>query len=154
MGASNRDRLEMVKLAIADCPQFYWSDIELLRQGKSFAFDTIERLQIHYPNIQQWYWIIGADAIADLHSWHRAEEVANRCHWIVAPRPNTPRNGLMASVRSKFPHIQVSWLASSEQPISSSNIRQLLQQGKNATRCTPKAVVNYLQSHQLYRPSQ
>ncbi|MGK7905940.1 MAG: nicotinate (nicotinamide) nucleotide adenylyltransferase [Synechococcus sp.] len=149
-GASNQDRLEMVKLAIADRPHFYWSDIELQRQGRSFAVETIEQLQDQYPHIRQWYWIIGADAIADLPNWHRAADITRLCTWIVAPRPDTPRTGLLEKVQAILPHLQAEWLDCEEMEVSSSDIRQALQQERQAIDVVPAAVASYMQAHQLY----
>lgn len=151
-GASNLERLEMVKLAIGDCPQFYWSELELRRPGRSFAIDTITQFQADYPHVQHWYWIIGADAIADLPTWHRALEVAGYCHWIVAPRPNTSDDLLLETVRQQLPGLEATWLTGVELAISSSTIRRLLHQGQPVTDLVPPSVTNYLQEKHLYTP--
>ena len=149
-GASNLERLEMVKLAIADCPQFYWSDVELQRPGRSFAIDTIAQCKADYPWVQQWSWIIGADAIADLPTWHRASEVAGCCHWIVAPRPDTSGERLLEILKKQLPNLQATWLTGVEVAVSSSDIRQRLRQGKAIVEFVPAPVNTYLRGKHLY----
>ena len=149
-GASNHERLEMVKLAIGDCPQFYWSDLELRRPGRSFAIDTITQFKADYPHVQHWHWIIGADAIADLPTWHRASDVAGCCHWIVAPRPDMSGDLLLDTVKQTLPNLQATWLTEVELAISSSTIRELLHRGKTVTDLVPLSVATYLKEMHLY----
>ncbi|MEM9568368.1 MAG: nicotinate (nicotinamide) nucleotide adenylyltransferase [Cyanobacteria bacterium P01_E01_bin.34] len=159
-GASNLERLEMVKLAIADCPKFYVSDVELQRPGRSFAIDTIAQCKADYPWVREWSWIIGADAIADLPTWHRASEVAGCCQWIVAPRLDTSGNllsgeresgeRLLKTLQEHLPALRAKWLTDVEWAVSSSNIRQRLSQGKAVVDCVPMAVSTYLRMKNLY----
>ncbi|MEL7083283.1 MAG: nicotinate-nucleotide adenylyltransferase [Cyanobacteria bacterium P01_A01_bin.3] len=149
-GASNSDRLEMVKLAMANFIQFYWSDVELRRSGRSFAIDTIAQCKANYPWVREWSWIIGADAIADLPTWHRAAEVAGCCHWIVAPRPDTSSDNLLEALQKQLPALQATWLTDVEWAVSSSEIRQRLSQGQAIADLVPEAVSTYLLEKHLY----
>ncbi|MGK7911431.1 MAG: nicotinate-nucleotide adenylyltransferase [Synechococcus sp.] len=149
-GASNRQRLEMVRLAIAEYPQFYWSDVELRRPGRSFAIDTIEQCQSDYPWVQQWSWIIGADAIADLPTWHRATEVAGCCEWIVAPRPDTATDRLLERLEKQLPDLKAKWISGVELAVSSSDIRQRLRNGQAIADLVPTTVNTYLKQRHLY----
>ncbi|WP_017327210.1 nicotinate-nucleotide adenylyltransferase [Synechococcus sp. PCC 7336] len=150
-GASDRDRLEMVKLAIANEPSFAWSDLELRRQGQSFAIDTVAQLQREQPDVREWYWIIGLDAIRELHSWHRVGELVQLCDWIVAPRPGLAEaEEVLAEVRSQLP-LRAVLLDCRPVEVSSTEIRQQLQQGKKIANAVPAEVAAYIQAHSLYR---
>ncbi len=174
-GASNADRLEMVKRAIAAEPTFSWSDIELARQGKSYAIDTLVSLQQQYPTVSEWHWIIGLDAIRDLPTWHRATEIVRLCHWIVAPRPgdtqastgfindlsinnlsinesgqHQPASEILKAVTDRLPHLQTTLLDCEAIAVSSTQVRDLLERSQSITGLVPEGVETFIQERQLY----
>ncbi|MGJ3245446.1 MAG: nicotinate (nicotinamide) nucleotide adenylyltransferase [Elainellaceae cyanobacterium] len=78
-------RLEMVNRAIASNPKFCLSAAEQDHTHASFAAETWAQLNSLYPN-SHWHWIVGFDAFLSLPRWHRVNEFASQCHWLVAPR--------------------------------------------------------------------
>ena len=85
-GTSYDDRLRMVQLACEGEPAFEASDIES-GSGKSYSIDTIERLRRLLSAGDQLYFIIGADAFAEILTWHRAADVLRSVEFIVVSRP-------------------------------------------------------------------
>ena len=85
-------RLEMIRRAIADHPAFTVSAVvnqqrvDSQQPGASYAIDTLQTLQTLEPNAR-WYWIIGSDAFQSLPKWRASQSLADRCIWLVAPRP-------------------------------------------------------------------
>lgn len=149
-GASSADRLEMVRRAIADHPQFVCSDREIRRQGRSYTVKTLEELVAEEPETR-WHWMIGVDALADLPSWFEVDRVVQLCDWIVAPRVGPQEAAqVIAEVSQQLPiHAQI--LAAPIIEISSTLIRQQVWQGGSIRYLVPPAVETYIWDHQLYR---
>ena len=81
------DRLEMLRLTVADDPMFEVCDAELRRAGRSYTFDTLAQLREDRGADVDIHWIIGADMLDDLPNWHRAAEVVDQAQIVVAMRP-------------------------------------------------------------------
>lgn len=94
--ADGKTRLEMCKLAINDLPsgvkeKVTVSDIEIKRNGPSYAIDTVEELEKSGDDL---FWIIGSDAYAKIDKWHRAEDLQEKVSFIVIDRPGDNGDGL------------------------------------------------------------
>ncbi len=94
--ADGQTRLEMCKLAINDLPsgvkeKVTVSDIEIKRNGPSYAIDTVEELEKSGDDL---FWIIGSDAYAKIDKWHRAEDLQEKVSFIVIDRPGDNGDGL------------------------------------------------------------
>lgn len=91
-------RLEMCKIAVEDLPieikkKVSVSDLEINRNGPSFAIDTIEALEAQDTS-SELFWIIGSDAYAKIESWHRWQELEDKVNFIVIDRPGDNGDGL------------------------------------------------------------
>ncbi|WP_373532828.1 nicotinate (nicotinamide) nucleotide adenylyltransferase [Vampirovibrio sp.] len=83
-------RLKLVQLATAHHPGFTVSDFELSLPDKSYTVDTLSRLAqagLITPPVP---FIIGADALAKLASWHQPDVLIDTVHFLQAPRPEYP----------------------------------------------------------------
>ena len=65
--ASAQDRLIMTELAIADDPHFAASDCDIVRDGATYTFDTVQIFRQQFPAAQLW-WLIGSDNLMKLHT--------------------------------------------------------------------------------------
>ncbi len=138
-------RLELVKLAVADNPQFEISTIELDRDGPSYMVDTVRQLKTEHP---EWdlYLIIGADNLLGFHEWRQPDEILRFCRLAVYPRyesdiQNVPKELLNRCVIFKAPRME----------ISSSYIRRLVYEGKSIRYLVPDCIDDYIRRKQLYR---
>ena len=84
-GASGADRLAMLHAAVADEPAFEVDALELDRPGPSYTFDTVAALRARLPDAQLHY-LIGADNVPELHTWHRADELRALARFVVFGR--------------------------------------------------------------------
>jgi nicotinate-nucleotide adenylyltransferase len=136
---SFEDRFRMVELACAAEPRFQPSRIE---EGNhvSYSIVTIEKLQAQHPGTPL-YFIIGADAFAEIQTWKRWTEVIARVEFIVAGRPGAHYSIPDGARLHRLPM---------DMPISSSAIRDSLVAGI-AHLPLPPAVEAYISAHQLYR---
>jgi nicotinate-nucleotide adenylyltransferase len=139
--APYEDRYRMVELACAGEPMFEASRIE---QGeeKSYSIETIERVRRTLAASDELFFLIGADAFADIQSWRRWQEVVASVEFIVVSRPGT-RYAVPAGAK-------VHALEGVSLPVSSSEIRRRLASGDESV-AVPDAVLAYIREHGLYR---
>lgn len=71
------DRYRMTELATEPYPYFEVTDIELQRSGVSYTYDTVMELKARYLEYEL-YFIVGADAVPMLNTWHRIQGIAGR----------------------------------------------------------------------------
>lgn len=139
--ASYEDRYRMVALACAGEPNFEASRLE---EGdrKSYSILTIQRLRATLSPGDELYFIIGADAFAEIVSWHRWRDVISETAFIVVTRPGH---------RYQLPEgARVFRLDTLALPVSSSEIRQSLASGADSAE-VPSNVLAYIRRHGLYR---
>lgn len=141
-GAKALDRLNMVRLAIADNSNFLLSDYEILKKGTSYTVDTLRYLKAEYHNTEL-YLIIGADASTDLINWHNSLDLPLLCKIIVASRPgcsSLPDNSIIPMDFVHTPLID----------ISSTAIREMITNKIEINYLVPAAVIDYIHINNLY----
>jgi len=137
-------REAMVRLAIEGEPRFMLDRIELERSGPSYTLDTVKALAAAQPQTE-WFLIIGADQYAGLHSWADWRELLGRVVLAVANRPG-PLPPVHPEVLA-FPHRAVPLPMLD---ISSTDVRQRVQQGADISALVPPEVARYIETHRLY----
>ncbi len=85
--ATAQQRADMLQIAINDRPRFFLDTRELQRAKPSYTVDTLRQLRAEIGNEIPLAWLIGADAFAQLHTWHEWEALLDLAHFIVAVRP-------------------------------------------------------------------
>jgi nicotinate-nucleotide adenylyltransferase len=83
-------RLEMARLAVAGCERLSVSDVEVAREGPSFAYRTLELLADQLQGTDLTF-VMGADVAAGLDGWKRPERVLELARIAVAERPGSDR---------------------------------------------------------------
>lgn len=141
---SSRDRYEMVRLAIEAKPFLEISDCELKRKGVSYTFDTLTAFENMYPG-SQFFLILGKDAFEAVDAWHRAVELKQRVHFLVAKRETQELQAPEG--------VRVSWIQMPLCPISASGIRAAIKQGRAVDDYISPEVLKYIQTNALYRES-
>lgn len=145
------DRFAMTELAVADRSDFSVSDMELRRSGISYTIDTVRQLRAIYKD-EDLYFIIGADSVAQLHTWHYIEEMLELVMFVAAGRPGY--EGVMDEVvmhlgpRAKE---RIILLDTPEYDISSTEIRSRIRAGGSLAGMVPGAVEKYIYQHHLYQ---
>jgi nicotinate-nucleotide adenylyltransferase len=164
--ASDKDRVAMLRLAVAGHPGLAVDPREVARRGKSYTVLTLEELRQEAPS-RPVLLIVGADAFLGFPTWHRWKEIFTLAHVVVAARPGVtlePSGELAAAWKSRHvdrPDLLFSTPAGSiyEQaiapmPISATAIRAQLAlgaAGRAAVRpMLPAAVLRYIDQHHLY----
>lgn len=155
-------RAAMVALAIQDEPLFEMSDFDLTRGGPSYTIDTVEHFRRALGDDVSLHWIIGADSLNELTSWHRVGALVDSCQILTAARGGRAKPACRsdtidwASLRDTLSESRIEKLRRgvTETPridISSTQVRQRAGQGKSIRYLVPDAVDQYIQAHALYR---
>lgn len=141
-------RYNMTLIATHPNGAFGCSPIEITRKGLSYTVDTLTELRIQHPEAELFY-ITGIDAVADILSWKRHEEVVRLATFIAATRPGFD----LRSLKDRLPGTyleRILLLGSTSIGISSSDIRARLAQGLPARYLTTDTVLEYIRKHNLY----
>jgi nicotinate-nucleotide adenylyltransferase len=94
--ASVFHRFAMVALAASSDERLVASDMELVRQGPSYTADTLRALQANgYPRWQIFF-LIGADAFAEIATWRDYPAVLDLAQFVVCSRGGTAASSLPA----------------------------------------------------------
>ena len=156
---SDEHRLAMLRCAIAGEEMFDICGLELGRGGPSYTLDTLEALGRQYGAETEFHWVIGADMLEDLPSWHGVDEVLQRANLIIAARPPWQQRmeGIFKTVGRKFSPRQMKKLISAVVPtplidISSTQIRQRVKAGRSIKYLVPDSVSIYIRKNDIYAP--
>lgn len=139
--AGYEDRFNMVALACAGEPRFEASRLEA-DQVKSYSIATIQRVRAQLGPEDLLFFLIGADAFAEVESWYRWQDVVREVEFIVVSRPGHDYG--------VPPGARVQRLDTLALPVSSSEIRARLAAGEMPSELPPP-VAAYIRDHALYR---
>jgi nicotinate-nucleotide adenylyltransferase len=139
--ASYSDRVRMAEIACQSEPHL---EVSRLEEGaaRSFSIDTIEKLHPLLGPGDALYFLIGADAFAEIRTWKRWVDVVHTVRFIIAARP-----GWSYEVP---PGAQIDRLDDIGLPVSSTAIRAALARGERPPE-VPAPVLDYIREHGLYR---
>ena len=135
------DRLRMIELAIAGEGRFEASRLEEFTR-RSYSIDTIERVRATLSADDELHFLIGADAFAEIRTWHRWHDVARAVRFIVVSRPGAEYEIPEGVTAERIDSLLL--------PVSSSEIRRALAAGERPS-VLPPAVFDYALSHRLYK---
>ena len=142
--SSAQSRLAMTKLAIADDDRFEISDIEITREGQSYAIDTFYQLKERQP-ADEFFWIVGADVLQRINTWHRWEEFVS-----LVPIVAVNRLGIeIAELQFEYTEVQMP-----EVRISATSLRKRYADGDSNKYLVPDRVDSYIKEQSLYRQAQ
>jgi nicotinate-nucleotide adenylyltransferase len=139
--ADYEDRVRMAEIACAVDPRFRVSRLEQ-DTIRSYSIDTIEKVRAGLGPTDQLYFLIGADAFAEIRSWHRWKDVARSVHFLVVSRPGHPYEIPAETHCDRIEGIDL--------PVSSSEIRRALA-ARETPEGLPPLVLYYARSRGLYR---
>ncbi len=157
--ATAMQRAAMLRIAITDQPLFFLDTRELQRNKPSYTVDTLRELRAEIGQQVPIAWLIGADAFAQLHTWHDWEELFDLAHFVVAVRPGYSMQSPHFSINERLcdapnelnesPAGRVFSLQCPLRSESASAIRQAFAAGMQPVGLNP-AVQAYILEHGLY----
>jgi nicotinate-nucleotide adenylyltransferase len=165
---SEYHRLQMIRLAIDESMaagglRLEVSDLEVRRAGPSYTYDTLRALHAEGLTPLQLVFITGADAFAEIGTWHRYPEVLDQAHFAVIARPGTN----LASLEARLPALAtrmmgprqftdavtpgIVLIARDTPDVSSTEVRRRARVGDSLEGLVSPSVAAYIAQHHLYR---
>lgn len=130
-------RMEMIRLSIENEPGFETDDLELHRNGPSYAVETVEVYRKRFPGAQLFY-LIGQDNLTALHTWRRVDDLLKNVTLVVFGRGSSSDSELAP------PNITRTF------DISSTEIRNRVAKGLSIRYLVHHRVANLIHEKQLY----
>jgi nicotinate-nucleotide adenylyltransferase len=159
---SPEQRLELLRLAVADEPALEIDTRELGREGPSYMVDTLESFRAEMDE-KSLCLALGMDALLGLECWHRWRDIVNLCHLVVMRRPGGrwPQQGALAELVGKAHTGELERLRErpagfvyevpvTQMAVSSTRIRDLLAAGKSPRYLLPDAVLKRIKQERWY----
>lgn len=140
-------RLAMCRLAAEADRRLVVDDLEIRRAGPSYTLQTVRELAGRgWGRVS---WLIGADWLAGLPTWHRFAELMDEVDFVVVARPGVAIDwdALPPAVRPLRQRV----VAVQQYDVSGTEIRRRLRAGEPIAGLVPPPVAAYLAAHRLYR---
>lgn len=147
---SAQERLLMTQMAFKDVPGAEVSDIEILREGKSYSADTLEQLMELYPGAE-FTFAMGTDMFLSFETWYRYRFLLENMTIAVFCR----NDGEDADIRNYAEYLKKEYGARiiginhDPKPMSSTDLRDMLPRRMGADRI-PDEVYSYIIRRGLY----
>jgi nicotinate-nucleotide adenylyltransferase len=160
--ASMFHRFAMASLAVQGLDTWLVCDDELREEGPSYTALTLERLAQRGLSAGRTFFITGADAFAEIETWHRYPEVLDLAHFIVISRPGITAAtalervpGITERLRPATagivpPRPSIFAVDAATPDVSSTDIRRRLRAGQSISGLVAPAVEAHILRHRLY----
>jgi len=161
--ASDLHRYAMVALAVDGHASYRACDLELVREGASYTQDTLRAVQAQGWAPSQIFFILGADAMAEIATWRGFPAVLDLAHFVVIARPGVTLETALArtpALASRVhdgrtgapagPATRVILVEAATREVSSTMIRARRAEGTAIDDLVPAPVARYIETHDLY----
>ncbi|HEX2693101.1 MAG TPA: nicotinate-nucleotide adenylyltransferase [Gemmatimonadaceae bacterium] len=142
--ASGQDRLEMVRLAVADDAHYVVDDAEINRRGLSYTVDTLEHLAGRHAGAELFF-LLGQDAMAGFQQWRKPERILELATLALMMRSGARDLGEWQR------HDRLVTVSTRRVDVSSTEIRERLRAGKSIKGFVPEGVERFIEARGLYR---
>ncbi|MCL6714084.1 nicotinate-nucleotide adenylyltransferase [Pseudomonas sp. R2.Fl] len=169
-GANAAQRARMLELAIDGAAGLHVDRRELRRalrqpERRSYTVDTLRELRGELGARTPIAWLVGADSLVGLPTWHAWRELFELAHFVVAERPGSPLDGelpveLASAIAGRLtldagdlresPAGRIHRLHQPLQPESASDVRRRIAEGLPWEDLVPPAVAAYIADERLY----
>ena len=166
--AGPKQRLAMLKAALAGYPDLQSDPCEVQRGGLSYTVNTLRAKRAQYGKNTPLCLIVSSESFASFHHWKAFHEIIELAHLVIVQRQGSqqqPDDPTLQALLSK--HLIKEPNALRQQPsgciyisaltpplISATEIRAALAKGDTVpTKLLSKEVAHYIQVHRLYRDS-
>ncbi len=145
--ASNKDRLEMVRLAVEGMDRVWVSDMEQRAKGKSYTILTVKKLRAMFPGAELTL-LMGADMLLSFDRWHRWREILALASLAAFAR-SEGETELLERKAAELGNTRV--VRVEPLPMSSTMIREMIRRGEDISALVPEKVCAYLREKRLYQ---
>ena len=161
--ASSHHRFAMVALTVAGCQGWSACDVELRAQPPSYTSVTLRRFRDRGFAQSELFFIVGADAFAEIATWKDYPEILESAHFAVVSRPQSSIEELPARMptiahRMRRPPLDLDRLSTpviilidaQTADVSSTAVRQLCADRKPVAGLVHPGVEQHIEQHGLY----
>lgn len=161
--ASSFHRFALLSLAIEGRAGYRVSDVELARDGRSFTIDTLRAFHRAGAHPSQLFFIIGADAFAEIATWREFPAVLDAANFAVIARPGSALDAALAQTPDVLPRVRrdgnqhtelrstaVFPVEARTRDISATAVRARISGGQAIDDLVPRAVAQHIASNHLY----
>jgi nicotinate-nucleotide adenylyltransferase len=163
--ASPYHRFAMVALAVGGNAGWRAADLELRIETASYTCETLAKFHERGYSQSELFFIIGADAFADIASWRDYPAILDQAHFAVVSRPGFPvadLPGQLPDLKSRMAlpplddaglrHPLIILIDAQTADVSSTAIRQYCAEGSSLAGLVPPTVQQHIEQHGLYQP--
>ena len=143
--APPEDRYLMTVIATAFDPLLSVSRVDIDRPGETYTVDTLSDLRAARGPDAEFFFIMGADALSGIKSWHKTENLFSLAHFVGCTRPGHPID-LDGLDERDVTLIEIPALE-----ISSTACRERVRTGRPIRYLVPDGVIQYIAKRGLYR---
>ncbi|HWT74226.1 MAG TPA: nicotinate-nucleotide adenylyltransferase [Mobilitalea sp.] len=149
---TQKQRVDMLQLAIQDNPHFELSTLELDREGMTYTADTLTLLTSQNLDTQ-YYFIVGADSLLYMQDWKDPQRIFDHCIVVAACRDQVDKKQLyqQAELLEKTFHANITMIEMPVIQIASRVIRERLEKKQSVRYHIPDAVNEYIMKNGLYQ---
>ncbi|VEJ22076.1 nicotinate-nucleotide adenylyltransferase [Neisseria animaloris] len=148
-------RLAMTELAISDDERFAVSDCDIVREGATYTFDTVQIFRQQFPSAQLW-WLLGSDSLLRLHTWKKWQTLVKQINIAVAARQGFSLHQAPQEIHAWLGEaLQNGRLKPLQTPlydISSTELRRRIGRNEPVSDFLDRRVENYIRQYKLYKP--
>lgn len=142
-----KHRINMIELCVGENELV--SDMEFMRDGKSYTYLTIFELKEKYPD-DEFFLIVGADQFFYFEKWYKFEEILSACTVVTAAREKNQYDEML-DFKNEHPKLKDVVVSEFDViDISSSQIRDMIKNGDDVSCYIPESVNRYIKEHRLY----
>ncbi|MCI9438660.1 MAG: nicotinate-nucleotide adenylyltransferase [Lachnospiraceae bacterium] len=150
-----RERLHMAELAIRDNACFKCLDLEIVRGGNTYSYETIEELKRRYPQ-NAFFFIAGADCLFTIEHWKNPERLLNQCTFVAAIRGDIEISEMELKKKELERRFcvngsEIFLLPFINMSVSSTQIRARIHDGHSIQYLVPDNVITYIEEKEFYR---
>lgn len=144
------DRLNMAKLAFGHIPNVVVSDYEILNEGKSYTYKTLQ----NFHSLGNLTFLCGTDMFLTLESWRFPEIIFSLAKIAVMPREDEKKdlyaiNESAERYRAEY-GAETIILNTPALPLSSTSIRRAIRSGEDISDDVSECVEKYIYENRLY----
>lgn len=151
--ADEKQRLDMLKLARENLEEkFKICKYELEKESISYSYITLTDFKNMYPDYK-FIFIIGEDSLEDFEKWKNPDIISKLVEIAVVPRFNSDYNNInsISKLYNKKYGTLINILDFSLVKISSTEVRKMISEGKDASDYVGKEVYDYIVRNNLYK---
>ncbi len=148
--ACDADRFEMCKAALQGVKNVEVSDMEMLRGGRSYTYDTLRHIRSQRPT-EKFALVCGGDMIVTFKEWYRYKDIIKNTDIIAIRRvgiDDTRFDEAVTDLINEGAVINV--LKNYVIGISSTEIRKNIENDEYLLKYLPKTVLQYIRDNDLY----